>query len=54
MRTQWLFSVCLAVVSRPDAPEQPVMSEVHKPTTSCTVSYQPQPHDGGTTYDTIK
>jgi len=33
------------VVSRPEAPERPVVSEVH--TTSCVVSYQPPRRDGG-------
>ena len=34
------------MVSRPEAPERPVVSEVH--TTSCVVSYQPPRRDGGT------
>jgi len=33
-------------VSRPSAPEPPVVDEVH--TTSCTVTYQPPRDDGGT------
>ena len=32
-------------MSRPDAPEPPVVSEVHA--TSCTVTYQPPQRDGG-------
>jgi len=32
-------------VSRPSAPQPPVVSEVHA--TSCTVTYQPPRHDGG-------
>jgi len=32
-------------VLKPDAPEPPVVSEVHS--TSCTVSYQPPPYNGG-------
>jgi len=35
-------SVCFQAMSRPDAPEQPVVSELH-------ASYQPPPDDGGTT-----
>ena len=35
------------MVSRPDAAERQVVSEVL--TTSCTVSYQPPPDDGGMT-----
>ena len=51
IREMWrkrnIFIFCLlTAVSRPEAPEQPVVSEVR--TTSCTVSYQPPRRDGGT------
>ena len=39
-----LFCVCFAVY-RPNAPEPPVVSEIHA--TSCTVIYQPPRDDGG-------